>query len=181
MEVYFERLNPSGEQMNIDDDHLYHGAALIQIAEHPSFTAINSLEIGGKTSRVAYKINDKIAVYLKYRTKPTANAYAEYTFTFHEEHLADLATIDKANGKTFIALVCVKAREICCVTYAQLMELVKRRRKAKGHDEEAYVILVTAKPRQKLRAYINRPGRRGMWLGEPIKVSRDGFPGVIFD
>jgi len=31
--------------MNIDDNHMYHGAALIQIAEHPQFTAINSLKV----------------------------------------------------------------------------------------------------------------------------------------
>ncbi len=35
--------------MTIHDDHMYHGAALIQIAEHPQFTAINSLKLGGVT------------------------------------------------------------------------------------------------------------------------------------
>jgi hypothetical protein len=29
--------------MKIADDHLYHGAALLQIAEHAQFTAINRL------------------------------------------------------------------------------------------------------------------------------------------
>ena len=32
--------------MKIRDDHMFHGAALIQIAEHPRFTAINSLVVG---------------------------------------------------------------------------------------------------------------------------------------
>ena len=33
--------------MKIAQYHLYHGAALIQIAEHPSFTAINILKDRG--------------------------------------------------------------------------------------------------------------------------------------
>ena len=48
--------------MHIDDDHLYHGSALIQIAEHPHFTAINSLKVKGKLVRAAYKINDQMEV-----------------------------------------------------------------------------------------------------------------------
>jgi hypothetical protein len=51
--------------MKIHDDHLYHGAALTQIAEHHLFTAINALKIGDNTIRVAYRINDLIAVYFK--------------------------------------------------------------------------------------------------------------------
>jgi hypothetical protein len=49
--------------MKIDDDHMYHGAALIQIAEHPQFTAINSFE--GKLAHYenTYRINGDVAVY----------------------------------------------------------------------------------------------------------------------
>ena len=36
--------------MNIKDDHFYHGAALIQIAEDKRFTAINALKVKGHTS-----------------------------------------------------------------------------------------------------------------------------------
>lgn len=38
------------EIMKIHDDHLYHGAALTQIAEDDQFTAINALKLGGKTT-----------------------------------------------------------------------------------------------------------------------------------
>jgi len=37
--------------VHIDDDHMFHGAALTQIAEHPAFTAINSFEDNGDKSR----------------------------------------------------------------------------------------------------------------------------------
>jgi hypothetical protein len=113
-------------QMKIDDDHLYHGAALIQIAEHPQFTAINALKRGTKTYRVAYKVNDSIAVYLKYATKPIGAA-AEYVFTFNEENLAELNEIVSVTPKTFVVLVCVRDRQNCCVSHAELQELIARR------------------------------------------------------
>ena len=43
--------------MKINDDHMYHGAALIQIAEHPQFTAINSFPHDGHASRSAFLVN----------------------------------------------------------------------------------------------------------------------------
>ena len=51
--------------MRIHDDHMYHGAALIQVAEHKSFTAINALKTSSGLHRNAYKINDEIGLYLK--------------------------------------------------------------------------------------------------------------------
>ena len=40
--------------MKINDDHMFHGAALTQIAEHHQFTAINGIRIGKKLSRCAF-------------------------------------------------------------------------------------------------------------------------------
>ncbi|WP_156439999.1 hypothetical protein [Burkholderia savannae] len=165
--------------MQIHDDHMYHGAALIQIAEHPQFTAINSLKIGGAVVPVAYKINDEISLYLKYASNPTP-AYKEYPFTFTHEHLSQLAKIKAENSKTFVALVCVKDREICCISYDQLQSLIARRKAEKGDDEDQYVILVTAPERKGLRAYINAPGRKKTMLGKPLIVARNAFPGVVF-
>ena len=65
--------------MKINKEHLYHGAALNQIAEHEQFTAINTLEINEIRSRSAFKINQKISIYLKYCTKQNNNK--EYVFT----------------------------------------------------------------------------------------------------
>lgn len=55
--------------MQIRDEHLYHGAALNQIAEHKKFTAINVLKVKGKASRSAFRINAQTDVYLKYAKK----------------------------------------------------------------------------------------------------------------
>lgn len=165
--------------MKIHDDHLYHGSALIQIAEHPQFTAINALKVGKIAVRVAYKINDDIAVYFKYASKPIGAA-AEYLFTFHKDHLADLAAISKVNPKTYVALVCVKDREICCISHAELLELVARREKALGHSEDSLSVLVTAPENKGLRVYVNAPGKKGKLLGKEKIVARSAFPEVIF-
>jgi len=33
--------------MRINDDHMYHGAALTQIVEHPTFKAVNAFWLNG--------------------------------------------------------------------------------------------------------------------------------------
>jgi hypothetical protein len=65
--------------MKINDDHLFHGAALTQIAEHPQFTAINAVRFKGVLSRSAFRINDSLGVYLKYAQKPKQPA-GDYIF-----------------------------------------------------------------------------------------------------
>jgi hypothetical protein len=56
--------------MKIHERHERHGAAMLQIAEHPAFTTINAFRVGNQRSVNAYTINDNIGVYLKYATKP---------------------------------------------------------------------------------------------------------------
>jgi hypothetical protein len=115
--------------MRIDDNHLYHGAALIQIAEHEQFTAINSLMNSAGKSRSAYRINTDIAVYLKYAAKP-AKSYDEFIFTFQERQLDELAAIANSLPKLFLAMVCV--REICCLPYQRLIEMIAARERERG-------------------------------------------------
>src|SRR5262249_49248048 len=152
----------------------YHGSALIQIAEHPQFTAINSLANHGEAVRIAYKVNNDIAVYLKYASQP--NSIKEYVFKFTESQLQELAEIAQVQPHTFLVLVCVKDREICCLSYRQLLELIERRREAKGSSEHQYVILVTVPAGKSLRAYINAPGVRKKFLGKELIVGRNAFP-----
>lgn len=166
--------------MRIDDDHMYHGAALIQIAEHPRFTAINLLKVGGAAVRTAYKINDQIAVYLKYGREPASTRHEEYAFRFAQTQLDELSKIAEVNAKIFLAFVCVKERAICCISYEQLQHLIGRRRTVKGGSEDQYTILVTAPKGKSLRVYINAPNVRNKMLGNEIVISRSAFPGIIF-
>ena len=165
--------------MKVHDDHMYHGAALIQIAEHPQFTAINSLRIRGNTVGNSYQINNDIAVSLKYAGTPVGR-FNEYVFNFTQANLAELASIKDGYPKCFLALVCVQDREICCLPADELLSLAERRKIAAGRKEDVYSLLVTAPKGRSLRAYVNRPGRKGMMLGKALIVSRNGFPNQIF-
>lgn len=165
--------------MKIQDEHLYHGAALIQIAENANFTAINALRIGSEVVSSAYKINDHIAVYFKYAVSPHGS-YKEYGFTFTSDHVTLLRRVAVVNGSAFIALVCVGAREVCVITVDQLAELIARRQKANGGQEDQYTLLVTAEAGKSLRVYVNHPGKKRKILGKPIVVSRKAFPNSVF-
>ena len=165
--------------MKINDDHMYHGAALTQIAEHPQFTAINAFKIAGVTSRSAFKINDDIGIYLKYATKPKP-PFREYVFTFNSDHLAELAALRRLRSSVFLALVCVKARQICCLPHTDFEALVEARKKAKGSPEEQYALLATVPVGKSFRVYVNAPGKRKVMLGKEIIISRNAFPKDIF-
>jgi hypothetical protein len=158
---------------------MYHGSALIQVAEHPQFTAINSLKLGGVAVPVAYKINDEIALYLKYASVPTST-FKEYVFTFNKEHLDEIKRIKTTNQKMFVALVCVKVREICCLSYEQLLSMITSRQNKKGAPEDQYAILVTAPKGKGLRVYVNNPGTKKKILGDPLIVARNTFPEILF-
>ncbi len=150
--------------MKINDDHLYHGAALIQIAEHPQFTAINSLKVKGEVVRAAYKINDHIAVYLKYAGK-THGRFQEYVFTFHTDHLETIEALADANPQTLIVLVCVKGRHICCIKASELSELIESRKEAAETEEDNYAVLGTMPSGRSMRVYMNQPGKKKTMLG----------------
>lgn len=166
--------------MTIDDDHMYHGAALIQIAEDPHFTAINVLTLPTGTSRSAYRVNDSMGVYLKYASKPKGSL-REYQFTFLKDHLDELAAIAAAVEEVYVSLVCVDGREICLLTYAQLTQLIGFRRTDVGHAEDQYVILVTMPPRKAFRAYVNASGVKKRYAGQQLLIPRNAFPKAIFE
>lgn len=43
-------------------------------------------------------------------------AFNEYPFTFPQEELDELSQIHGVVDKLFLGLVCVKARQICCLS-----------------------------------------------------------------
>jgi hypothetical protein len=165
--------------MKIDDDHMYHGSALLQIAEHPQFTAINSLYSRGKKISNSFMVNTDTPIMLKYASEPKP-AYEQYVFTFTENQLHELEETVKTHPHAFIVLVLCKDREICCLSNAQLSALIERRKKAKGSPEPQYIILVTAPLGKSLRCYINAPDVRKKYLGKELIVSRNAFPNILF-
>ncbi len=165
--------------MTIDDDHMYHGSALIQIAEHAAFTAINSLRTSAGLLRNSYRINQDIGLYIKYASKPT-KPFREYPFTFTQVHLEELEAISSVSLRVFIALVCVKDRQICCLKYQQVLDLVGARRRSKGEDENQYAIMATLPKNKAFRVYANAAGARKKSVGQII-VARNRFPDELFE
>jgi hypothetical protein len=164
--------------LKIRIEHKFIGAALMQIAEHEQFTAINSMKIEGVKINNAFKINNNIGLLCKYASEP--NARGEYLFTFQPEHLATIKKISKANDYSFIALVCIVDSEICCLSVEDFNNLIQNRRKSTDEDEESYQILVTAQQGYSLRAYVNAAGKKGLIAGKEIIVARNAFPNSLF-
>jgi hypothetical protein len=166
--------------MHINDDHMYHGAALTQIAEHPDFTAINAFNDAGTKSRCAFRINGDTGTFIKYARAPTTNAYEEYVFTFTRANLDELEEIAKKCRRTFVVLVCVREREVCVLSRGEFNLLILRRKSAYGGPEAQYNLLVTARKGKKFCVYVNSPGVKGAHLA-PLNVARRSFPNVIFE
>jgi len=137
--------------MHIDEDHLYHGAAITQIAEHRLFTAINAFKDADNISRSAFRVNDNIAVYFKYATKPK-RPHDEFVFTFTTDNLDEIHRIAELVPKTFLALVCVEARHICCLPYDKLVALLKRRTKDIGYTTRINTLFLSRSKRERVFA-----------------------------
>lgn len=164
--------------MKINDDHMYHGAALTQIAEHPVFKAINAFWVGGRKSSCAFRINDSTGIFIKYANSPRGTA-DEYIFTFTRTHLEELTQLREHCTSVFAVLVCIGAKAICALSYGQVMDLIRLRQEAKGEPEDQYQIIVTAPANKQFRVYINAPNRKGIVIGRTL-VARSAFPEILF-
>lgn len=166
--------------MKINDDHLYHGAALTQIAEHPQFTAINAVRIGGTVSRSAFRINDSIGVFLKYANEPKPPAH-DYIFTFSKANKDELTKLATQSDKLFIAMVCIEDRHICCIKYTEFQMWLQKRQRALGHAEDSSTILIGLPKGKEFRLNMNQPERRKVYLDKPLLVPRNLFPNALFE
>ncbi|MFQ2433461.1 hypothetical protein ACK31N_13295 [Aeromonas caviae] len=159
------------EQQNI-------GAAVMQIAEHEQFTAINSLKVHGKSISNAFLVNHDTAVLCKYSSEP--NSIGEYVFTFNEEHMENICNISGQYGKVYFSLVCVEDGEICCLSIEQFHQLIEYRKNSAKSDESSYAILITMQSGASFRAYVNAAGRRGHFAGKKLTIARKNFPNALF-
>ena len=166
--------------MKIYDNHMYHGAALTQVAEHPQFTAINGLHLGTKLLRSSFRVNDCIGIHIKYASKPT-DPFNEYIFNFSQETKQELTHLSEVNESVFIALVCVEDRQICCISKEEYTTWLEKRREALGDDEEISTFLVRVPSRKSLRVNMNNPGKKRQYLDQPQIVARNRFPKVLFE
>lgn len=164
--------------MKIRTEHKYIGAALMQIAEHDQFTAINAMKIKGEKISNAFKINNNTGILCKYASEP--NAGGEYLFTFHQEHISSITTIAEHHEHAFIVLVCIEDAEICILSIEEFNTLIENRNKSAGQTEESYQILVTAEQGISLRAYVSAAGKKRKIAGKKLTIARKAFPTIIF-
>jgi hypothetical protein len=165
--------------MRINDDHMYQGAALTQIAEHPSFKSINAFAPNGKGSRHSFVINDDKAVFIKYATRPSTSV-SEYKFGFTDDSVAELTQLQKKRSRVCVALVCVKDGEIVGLTGEEVLKLLSKRRNALAKPELQTDILVKLEKGSQARVYVNKPGRKLRMIGRRV-VARNRFPGLLFN
>jgi hypothetical protein len=166
--------------MPITVKDMHHGAALIQIAEYPTFKAINSFEpTKGQKSNAAFIINTNTGLYFKYGMNPN-KSWKEYSFVFNQANFGELDALKlKFGDRAFIALVCVKAKEVCVLSVNDLYAKRAERAAENGGPEEQYQLLVAVRPRKSFRVYMNAPGVRKTSLDQTV-VNRNDFPSLLF-
>jgi hypothetical protein len=166
--------------MKIRTEHQNLGAALMQIAEHDSFTAINPLRIRASKINNAFLINSDTCLFLKYGQEPKSTT-GEYQFTFTRDQIAPITEASGIYAKVFIGLVLVEDQEICGLTYDQLRQMIDARAETAGGEEDNYTILVTANADRRLRAYTGAANRRRVKALNPLVISRSRFPVFLFE
>ncbi len=135
--------------------------------------------VNGTKSRIAFHVNRDIAVYPKYGTEPHG-VHVEYLLTFKQENVDEIQRIAAQYPKAFVMLVCIKGREICCITFKEFNSIYKRWLKRVGDPTKQFPLLVTMPSKGKCRVYANAPGTRNKLLDKALLRSRSDFPKMLF-
>jgi len=101
--------------MKIQKKHLFHGAALTQIIEHGSFTAVN--KASEKSGH--YQINFHSRMLIKYR-KQNGD---DFRFSLEVDDIEILQNDFKSGQKCFLCLVCGE-KTICLLNDSELKQLI---------------------------------------------------------
>lgn len=101
--------------MKIQEQDIYHGTALMQIVEHPSFKALNraSKEYGH------YLINTDRQVFAKYTTKKRS----PWQFTFQPKDVTAISGAVESGDRLFVCLVCGHVT-ICALTQNEIRQVI---------------------------------------------------------
>ncbi|WP_144401691.1 hypothetical protein [Isoalcanivorax pacificus] len=99
--------------MKIQEQDFYHGAALTQIAEHPSFKALNK----GSSRYGHYLVNADCHIFIKY-----SRSSGPWSFTFTSDQLEPLCNVQNSQADLFVCLVC--GEETICVLNKEQLEVV---------------------------------------------------------
>jgi hypothetical protein len=144
--------------MKIQEKDFFHGAALTQIVEHPSFKALNKVD----KKYGHYQINDDKRILLKYRSRRKG----PWNFILEEKDINTLIEDIASNQESFLCLVCGETT-ICILTTNQYQELIDTSMKTSQR------ITVESPPRSriKVKSQLCRLGKL---------VKHNSFPNIIF-
>lgn len=145
--------------MKIQEKDLFHGAALTQIVEHPSFKAVNlaSKRYGH------YLVNLDRQVFVKYRKTPRS----PWVFVFQPDEIAAIAQAVRAGEPVFLCLVCGR-KTVCALNQAEITQVLD---------------LDTGKVQQSIRVEVPKGGSchlRGSGGALRRTVPHNSFPNKVF-
>jgi len=101
--------------MKIQEQDIYHGAALTQIVKHDSFKALNR----GSQTYGHYLVNTNIHVLAKYRK----NKKSPWTFQINTNDISFFCNTRKATERIFLCLICGQFT-ICALTQDEIEKLI---------------------------------------------------------
>jgi len=101
--------------VKIQQQDLFHGAALTQIVEHPSFKALNR----ASTKYGHYLVNTDRQVFVKYRT----NDESPWQHTVQPDELAALSSAMASTDHVYLCLICGPVT-VCALDRDQIAALV---------------------------------------------------------
>lgn len=104
--------------MQIQPKDYYHGSALTQIVEDPSFTALNKVD----EKYGHYLINSNIRLLVKHSTSEDS----PWSYTFQPDDLRVIASDLHMGAKTFVCLIC-GLKTICVLNSEQIMAVIDLR------------------------------------------------------
>ncbi len=144
--------------MKTQEKHMFHGVALTQIVEHPSFKALNKAD----SYYGHYLINTRRHLLVKYSTK----SGPRWQFTFDGD---DLCVIDSGlgrDGRFLVGLVCGR-KTACCLNEEEIQQVLDR------HSSSQQWVAVECPPRKSMEVH-GSGGRLSK------KVTHKSFPEKIF-
>jgi hypothetical protein len=101
--------------MKIQEQDIYHGAALMQIVEHDSFKALNKAD-----ARYGhYLVNKDIRLWIKYASSENG----PWQFTLNNTDLEAIDGDRTMDRTVYLVLICGK-HSICCLDASELANLV---------------------------------------------------------
>jgi hypothetical protein len=146
--------------MKIQPKDLFHGAALAQVVEDGSFTALNKVD----DKYGHYLVNADRRLFVKYAT----SARSPWRFTINPDDILEIRRDIRNSGNTFLCLVCAK-ETICCLDQEEIETLIDLQ------DTRPQSLKVHVPRRGSLR--VSGPGRRAL----AHTIPHNAFPAKILE